>query len=103
MQVKIETCGVSFESGKNLIIAETEAGERFVHEHADLAFYSASNLARHVTEKAVIETDRWFYSFPRYGSPAYEVEEAEAFEYAQCLRNGRMDESDVPFPYNSML
>lgn len=103
MSIKIETCGVLEDCGAVFVIAEEANGERHIHERGNLTPAEAGRLSDRVEVAGAIDPDCWFYTYPRYGSPAFEIEEAAASEYFQSLRNGRMDESNVPFPLNTLL
>jgi hypothetical protein len=103
MQVKIENCGVLADGGAVMIIAEEPTGERHIHERGDLTVAEAGRLSDRVEAAGVIDLARWFYTYPRYGSPAYEDEVASACDYAESLRAGFIHEDEVPYPYSTLL
>ena len=103
MEAKIESCGVMIENGQALIVAEEPTGERHIHERYDLSVAVAGRLSDKIEAAGVIDMDRWHYHYPRYGSPAYEDESAEAHGCAESLRAGFIHEDEVPFPLNTLL
>ena len=107
MKAKIESCGAMNVCASNgdytMVIAEEATGERHIHERDDLTVAEAGKLSDRVEAAGEIDLSRWYYHYPRYGSPAYEAEAAGAFDYAESLRAGFIHEDEVPFPLNTLL
>jgi hypothetical protein len=78
------------------VMVETADGERFVHPHAFSDKRRAERLLDRVTAAGSIDANLWNTHYPRYGSPAHQREELEAWEWATAIRNGLASEDAAP-------
>jgi hypothetical protein len=89
--------------GRFQVIVEFPDGSRLIHERIALTEEQARKLSVKVREADSINEDYWGYFYPRYGSQASQMEEYEAAEYATSIRNGHINESDVPYPISTLI
>ncbi len=81
-----------------VIIAEDARGQTYIHEVAypPTRETSALFLAHRVREVGEIDPTYWLHFRTRFGSPAWEADEAEAAQWTQLCADGLAHEQDAP-------
>ena len=82
------------------VVASTPGGDNFILRHHFDSESAAEAVARKVDKVGSIDEDHWIWWRTTYGSPAFEVEEAEAHMDATAIRSGACSEDDPSIPAN---